>query len=140
MIPKDFKNFFSSSDLETQKVGIKLSKYLVAGDIICLNGEIGAGKTTFTKGVLKGLNYNGDVTSPTFSLINEYNAKFKVIHIDCYREKNIHNWLEIGILDYFSSNNIILIEWAENIKNLIPKEAYQIKISYKSEKTREIEF
>ena len=138
MIPKDFKFFFSSSDLETQKFGMEISKYLIAGDIICLNGEIGSGKTTFTKGILKGLSYDGDVTSPTFSLINEYDAKLKVIHIDCYREKNINNWLEIGILDYFSSNSIILIEWAENIKSLIPKEAYQITMFHKSKNEREI--
>jgi len=138
LIPKDFKFFFSSSDLETQKFGMEISKYLIAGDIICLNGEIGSGKTTFTKGILKGLSYDGDVTSPTFSLINEYDAKLKVIHIDCYREKNINNWLEIGILDYFSSNSIILIEWAENIKSLIPKEAYQITMFHKSKNEREI--
>ena len=138
MIPKDFKFFFSSSDLETQKFGMEISKYLIAGDIICLNGEIGSGKTTFTKGILKGLSYDGDVTSPTFSLINEYDAKLKVIHIDCYREKNINNWLEIGILDYFSSNSIVLIEWAENIKSLIPKEAYQITMFHKSKNEREI--
>ena len=138
MIPKKLKRKISSSDLETQEFGVEISKYLVSGDIICLNGEIGAGKTTLTKGILKGLNYNGDVTSPTFSLINEYNAKFNVIHIDCYREENINNWLEIGILDYFSSNNLVLIEWANNIKSLIPKEAYQIKILYKTENKREI--
>ena len=82
---------------------------LKLGDIVLLYGQLGSGKTTFVKGVLKGFNFKDEVTSPTFSLINEYDASKKIIHIDCYREKNIDRWINIGIIDYFNSENIVLI-------------------------------
>ena len=69
--------------------------------------------------MLKGLNYAEEVTSPTYTLINEYNADYNVIHIDCYREKNINRWLNIGLIDYFTTENILFIEWPENIKDIL---------------------
>ena len=71
--------------------------------------------------MLKGLNYAEEVTSPTYTLINEYNADYNVIHIDCYREKNINRWLNIGLIDYFTTENILFIEWPENIKDILFK-------------------
>ncbi|MAR14993.1 MAG: tRNA (adenosine(37)-N6)-threonylcarbamoyltransferase complex ATPase subunit type 1 TsaE, partial [Candidatus Marinimicrobia bacterium] len=58
--------------------------------------------------------------SPTYTLINEYKAKYNIIHLDCYREKDINRWLNIGLIDYFNNQNILFIEWAENIKNILP--------------------
>ena len=72
----------TKSNLETEQLGLKFSKKISKGDIIALNGNLGSGKTTFVKGVLKGLNYEYDVTSPTYTLINEYHANFNVIHIE----------------------------------------------------------
>ena len=116
------KLFKSSTNghLETQELGIQFSKFIKNGDIITLNGNLGSGKTTFVKGVLIGLGYKDEVTSPTYTLINEYKAKYNIIHLDCYREKDINRWLNIGLFDYFNNQNILFIEWAENIKSILP--------------------
>ena len=79
------------------------------------------------KGVLKGLNYKNEVTSPTYTLINEYYTEnYSLIHIDCYREKNINRWLNIGLIDYFNNDNILFIEWAENIKEILPNKTIDL--------------
>ena len=114
-------NFITKNNLETEELGYKFSKRISKGDIISLNGNLGSGKTTFVKGVLKGLNYLDEVTSPTYTLINEYKADYNIIHIDCYREKDINRWLNIGFLDYLTEQNIIFIEWSENITSILPK-------------------
>ena len=77
---------------------------LEEGRFLTVLGPSGSGKTTFVKGVLKGLNYKHDVTSPTYTLINEYHTKYKIIHIDCYREKDINRWLNIGIFTIQTSD------------------------------------
>lgn len=109
----------SKSYLDTEKLGIEFSKIVSKGTIVLLNGDLGSGKTTFAKGVLRGLNYAEEVTSPTYTLINEYNADHDVIHIDCYREKNINRWLNIGLIDYFTTENILFIEWPRNIRDIL---------------------
>ena len=119
-------NTLTKNNIETEELGIEFSKKISGGDVITLNGNLGSGKTTFVKGVLKGLNYRAEVTSPTYTLINEYNADFNVIHIDCYREKNINRWLNIGLIDYFEGNNILFIEWPEIIESILPKEKNNI--------------
>ena len=101
MLIKNFKSV-TKSNIETEQLGYDFSKKISKGDIITLNGNLGSGKTTFVKGVLKGLNYQYEVTSPTYTLINEYNADYDIIHIDCYREKDVNRWLNIGLIDYFS--------------------------------------
>ena len=98
----DNLNKHTKSSLETENLGVEFSKKISQGTIITLNGDLGSGKTTFVKGVLKGFNYIDEVTSPTYTLINEYNADYKIIHIDCFREKNIDRWLNIGLIDYFT--------------------------------------
>ena len=114
------KTNIMSSYLDTQKLGEEFSKNINSGDIILLYGDLGSGKTTFIKGILKGLKFSGEVTSPTFSLINEYDANKKVIHIDCYREENLDRWINLGIEDYFNKSNIVIIEWPEILENIIP--------------------
>ena len=114
------------TDQECINLGYELSKYLEEKDIILLYGELASGKTTFVKGILKGFNYKKVVTSPTFTLVNEYNSKYKVIHIDFYREENINRWINLGIYDYYDSKNIIIIEWPNLIPELIPKNAINI--------------
>ena len=109
----------SKNYLDTEKLGIEFSKTISKGSIVAFNGDLGSGKTTFVKGVLKGFNYNGEVTSPTYTLINEYEAKNRIIHIDCFREKNINRWLNIGLIDYFTNENILFIEWPNHIKNIL---------------------
>ena len=126
--------------LDTQKLGESFSKKIKMGDIILLYGDLGSGKTTFVKGILKGFDFSSEVTSPTFSLINEYEADKKIIHIDCYRETEIMRWINIGIEDYFNSSDIVIIEWPEILENIIPKHAIKIKMNHIDSNKREIIF
>ena len=128
----------SNSPDITMSIGFEFSQEIKAGDIIAIEGEIGAGKTTFIKGVLKGLGYKGNVNSPTYTLINEYQADSKIIHIDCYREKNINRWIDIGFIDYLNDNNIIIIEWPEYIRKILPSDTIDIYIKHIEESIREI--
>ena len=123
------KRYISNSFEETCNLGQNLSKRVKSGDIILLYGDLGSGKTTFVKGFLKGFDYSFDVTSPTFSLINEYDAVQKVIHIDCYREKNINRWINLGIIDYFNDSSIVIIEWPEILNDILPDNVIRVKFS-----------
>ena len=107
---------------ECMDIGEKISSKLKPGDILSLEGELGAGKTTFVKGILKGLNYKHEVTSPTFTLINEYETDVKVIHIDFYRENDTKRWEIIGLNEYLYSNNIVILEWGNLVKDLLPED------------------
>ena len=135
MLIKNFKSV-TKSNIESEQLGYDFSKKISKGDIITLNGNLGSGKTTFVKGVLKGLNYQYEVTSPTYTLINEYNADYDIIHIDCYREKDVNRWLNIGLIDYFSGNNILFIEWSEYIKSILPKDINNISFDIVSQNER----
>ena len=119
-------NIITSSDLETQALGKKFSHILSNGSIITLNGNLGSGKTTFIKGVLAGLGYKEEVTSPTYTLINEYRTLYNIIHLDCYRETDINRWLNIGLIDYFNNENILFIEWADNIRKILPTQTIDL--------------
>ena len=107
-------------------LGEKISSTLKPGDIVSLEGELGAGKTTFVKGILKGLNYKYEVTSPTFTLINEYEADTKVIHIDFYRENDTKRWEVIGLDEYLYSDNIVILEWGNMVRDLLPDDIISI--------------
>ena len=111
---------------ECELLGYSVAKKLNKGDVISLEGDLGSGKTTFVKGILKGLNYKYDVTSPTFTLINEYDADLKVIHIDFYRENDIQRWKEIGIDEYLYFDNLVIIEWGNMINDILPNDVIRI--------------
>jgi len=115
---------------ECMELGEKISSQIKPGNIISLEGELGAGKTTFVKGILKGLNYKYDVTSPTFTLINEYDADIKVIHIDFYRETNSKRWEVIGLDEYLYSNNIVILEWGNIVKDILPDDMITITFDH----------
>ena len=128
----------TSSAEETIELGRSLSEFIEAGDIMTLDGDLAAGKTTFVKGILSGLNFKREVTSPTFTLINEYEAKHRVIHMDCYRENNLQRWVNLGIQDYFYSDDVKIIEWPEIISALIPEDHISITLTSISEFERKI--
>ena len=123
---------------ETVRLGKDLSSYLEQGDVLALVGELSSGKTTFIQGMLKGLKYSKPVTSPTFTLINEYDAMYPVIHIDCYREDNLNRWIKIGFHDYINAENIVIIEWADKIYSLLPNDYIQIGFSHRGQDKRKI--
>ena len=135
---KGWKGGTTSSAEETIELGKSFSKFIELGDIIALDGSLAAGKTTFVKGILSGLNFENEVTSPTFTLINEYEALHRVIHMDCYRENNLQRWINLGIQDYFYSDDVKIIEWPEIISKLIPIDSISIMFTSVSEFEREI--
>jgi len=140
----------STSAAQTKKIGQLLAEELRGGEIICLSGDLGAGKTTFTQGLLKGLKVKGPYTSPTFNIIKEYkiNLKFKisnlklssVYHIDAYRISS-KDLKALGFKDFAGQENcLVIIEWPEKVKNLIPTDAVWITFKWINEKERAITF
>lgn len=114
---------------ETKKFGIKIGSLLGPKDILCLNGELGAGKTTMTKSIGLGLGVDDYITSPTFALINEYEGKCPVYHFDVYRLEAVDDLFDLGFDDYFFGNGVCIIEWAEKIEKLLPEDRVIINIS-----------
>ena len=123
---------------ETIQLGEHFATFVEKGDVFSFVGELASGKTTFIKGILKGLNFDKPVTSPTFTLVNEYDAKFPVIHIDCYREDEQERWIKLGMNDYMDEENVVIIEWADKMKSLLPINTIQIQFRHQSITSREI--
>ena len=124
---------------ETIAIGEKMASILTGGDIVILKGDLGAGKTSFTKGVAKGLGVTDTITSPTFSIMNVYDfPKGNLIHIDTYRIENEEDLIEIGIEEYLGERNTIcVIEWPEKIPNLLKeKEPLVVTLTHEKENTR----
>jgi len=129
----------SNSARQTLKTGKKFAKQLKAGDVICLHGELGAGKTQFVKGIASYFEINPlEVSSPTFTLIHEYSGTLPVYHFDFYRVKNEKEALEIGSEEYFYGEGVSIIEWPDNIKGLIPDYALHVYLTHAGEQKREI--
>lgn len=123
---------------ETEKFGIKLGKFLQKGDILCLNGELGAGKTTMTKSIGIGLGVEEYITSPTFALINQYSGRLPVYHFDVYRLENVDELYDLGFDEYFYGDGVCIIEWADKIKRMLPKERIVVDIENGNDKERRI--
>ena len=122
------------SSEETEKLGYETGLKAKAGDIFCLSGDLGVGKTVFTKGFATGLGIDEDITSPTFTLINEYNGRIPLYHFDVYRVGDPEEMEYIGCDEYFFGEGVCLIEWAELIEEMIPENAVWIKIEKNLEK------
>lgn len=123
------------SEKETQDIAYNIAKNSKKGDIFCLSGDLGTGKTQFSKGFAKGLLIDEHITSPTFTIVNEYEtSEIKFYHFDVYRINDIEELYDIGYEEYFFGDGICLIEWAELIKDIIPKNATWIKIYKNLEK------
>ena len=119
----------TNSPAETYELGMRLGKNAKAGEIFCLNGDLGTGKTVFTQGFAKGLGIEENVNSPTFTILQEYyDGRLPLYHFDVYRVGDIEEMDEIGYEDYFYGEGVCLIEWSELIKELIPEEAEEITI------------
>jgi len=114
---------------DTLNLGEKLGKLLNEGDIICLDGDLGAGKTHFTKGIAKGLGIDDYITSPTFNIVNEYQGRLKLYHFDVYRVNDPDEIYAIGFDEYIFSDAVSVIEWSNYIEDLIPCERINITIN-----------
>lgn len=119
----------SNSYKKTEQIGETFAKLLLGKEFIALFGDLGAGKTAFTRGICRGLNVTNNVCSPTFAILNEYQGKYKIFHFDMYRIKSIEDLYSTGYFDYFNEG-IFIIEWSENILNFLPKNAIKITIKY----------
>ena len=123
------KIFESYSEADTIAIAKEFAKGLNPGDIVAFDGELGAGKTAFTKGVALGLGVDDDVTSPTFTIVNQYDGDLTLYHFDVYRLENVDpdncDWMD----DYFFSDGVCLIEWAEHIQDVLPSGFKTIKIT-----------
>lgn len=131
-------DYYSKSVSETFDIARLFSEKATPGMVILLEGSLGAGKSVFVRGFLSGLGINEAIPSPTFTLVNEYNCKFKIYHFDFYRLNDPYELYEIGFEDYVYSNGISLIEWASKGGDLIPLNAYKVNIEIKSLSDRNI--
>lgn len=122
----------TNSAQETLLLGKKLGQCLSAGDIVALEGELGTGKTVLIQGICRGLKVIDEVSSPSYVLINEYSGKLPVYHFDVYRLKNLNEMQDLGYEEYFKSEGVTLIEWAEKIESLIIGDYLKIKLKYHS--------
>lgn len=122
---------------ETQQVAYQIGCLLKAGMVLTLEGDLGAGKTTFTKGLAKGLDIKRNVNSPTFTIIKEYQGRIPLYHMDVYRLENGAD--EVGLDDYLFGEGVCVIEWASMIEDLLPSERLDIKIFREGEFERRIE-
>ena len=119
---------------ETQEIARKIGKWVSSGMILTLEGDLGAGKTTFTKGFAKGLDITRNVNSPTFNIIKEYQGRIPLYHMDVYRLEGGSD--DIGLDDYLFGNGVCVVEWASLIEDLLPEERLDIKIYREGEEPR----
>lgn len=113
---------------ETNKIGELIGALVNSGDIICLIGDLGTGKTHLTKGIAKGLHIEDNITSPTFTIVNEYEGRLKLYHFDVYRVNDPDEIEAIGFDEYIFSDGVSIIEWANYIEELIPSNNLTITI------------
>ncbi|MDH4223674.1 MAG: tRNA (adenosine(37)-N6)-threonylcarbamoyltransferase complex ATPase subunit type 1 TsaE [candidate division Zixibacteria bacterium] len=123
---------------ETKKLGEKLAESFSPGEVVALFGPLGSGKTCLTQGICSGLEVKDFVVSPSFVLINEYEGKFKVYHIDLFRLERLSEIINLGYEEYFFGEGICIIEWAEKAIKLLPEKRMEIYLKILSENERKI--
>jgi tRNA threonylcarbamoyladenosine biosynthesis protein TsaE len=131
----------TKSPSETIRIGKRIGGLLRTGDVVALIGELGAGKTLLVKGLAEGVGADKEtyISSPSFTLINEYKGRIPFYHIDLYRLSEEKEACELGLEEYFHGEGIAAIEWADRISSLLPDEFLQIHIHYTGTQTRSLE-
>ncbi|MFW5748951.1 MAG: tRNA (adenosine(37)-N6)-threonylcarbamoyltransferase complex ATPase subunit type 1 TsaE [Chloroflexota bacterium] len=131
ILKADELDIISHSVEQTRRLGARLGALLLPGDVICLSGEMGAGKTVFTAGIGQGWGARYSVTSPTFNLVHEHTRdkdQHKLYHLDCYRLRGAQDAESIGLTDILDSDGIIVFEWPERIQKILPKKRLWIEL------------
>ncbi len=131
----------SNSPDETIDIAKEYSRTVNSGEVVCLYGELGSGKTHFVRGFVQGFGISGDVvTSPTFTIINEYDGDTPIFHFDCYRLEHYREAVEIGAEEYLHGNGVCIVEWPDRISELLPPDAIKITLNVLDKEKREIIF
>lgn len=120
--------YLSHSPGETEAIGRELGQRLVPGSVVAYRGGLGMGKTAFTRGLAQGLGCRGRVTSPTFTIVNEYNGPTPLFHFDMYRLPDADALFDIGWEDYLQRGGVCAVEWSENVADALPPEAVFVTI------------
>lgn len=128
----------SSCAEDTRALGLKIGQRITKSSMIAFYGGLGAGKTTLIQSICKGLGVDDYVTSPSFTLINEYRGRLPVFHVDLYRLENQAQMVELGLDEYFGKDGVVLIEWAEKLGKLLPCGVESVTIEITGEKERKI--
>ena len=121
--------FLSHSEEETERLGERLGRVLPAGTVLAYVGTLGAGKTAFTRGLARGLGCTCRVTSPTFTIVNEYAGKIPLFHFDMYRLASSDELFDIGWEDYLSRGGVCAVEWSERVSDALPDDAVRVSIA-----------
>lgn len=124
----------SNSPKETQNIAKAFARELSAGDVVCLNGDLGAGKTAFVSGLVKAFSVKDSISSPTFTIVNCYDGTIPVYHFDVYRINDSDEMFDLGFEEYLYGNGITIIEWSENICDILPDNRYEVLITKDYEK------
>lgn len=132
------EHYITNSEAETLDVARFIGKSLGAGTVVALTGELGAGKTVFAQGIAESLEVREQITSPTFTLINEYRGRLPLFHMDLYRLDSTGEIEDIGIVDYLYGDGVCVIEWAEKLGELMPESAVAVSLSPAGKSRREI--
>lgn len=128
----------TNDERETEALGERLAHCLHAGAVVALYGGLGAGKTAFVRGMARGLEIRESVTSPTFTIVNEYPGDPALFHFDMYRLKSAAELYDIGWEDYLDRNGICVTEWSENIEEALPADCVRVRIESLSKTARSI--
>ncbi len=137
---KTVVDIISESAAETFDIGLAIGRKAINGDVFALSGELGSGKTCFTHGLARGLGVGSEyaITSPTFTLMNEYSGRCELYHFDVYRLNQTSELDDIGYDECISEKGVVVIEWAEKIEDVLPEDSVRIKFEYLDEKSRRV--
>ncbi len=118
---------------DTMAVGEAVASLLRQGDAVALTGELGAGKTTFVRGVARALGFDGAVASPTFTLVREYQGRLRIYHVDVYRLERVQDVLDLGLDEMVSEGGVLLVEWGDAVEGLLPDDHLLVEFTVPSE-------
>lgn len=122
--------YLSRSEAETEALGARLAAVLAPGDVVAYQGGLGMGKTAFTRGLARGLGYTGRVTSPTFTIVNEYEGgRLPLFHFDMYRLENAGALFDIGWEDYLDRGGVCAVEWSEQVSEALPPDTVWVSLA-----------
>ena len=133
------REFYSHNEAETEAIGARLAAALSPGAVVAYLGDLGMGKTVFTRGLAAGLGYKGRVTSPTFAIVNEYEGgRLPLFHFDMYRLNSADDLFDIGWEDYLARGGVCAVEWSENVADALPENTVRVRIDRDGDTGRRI--